>query len=242
MCEIFSGIGTRTGQLYTSDVTDSHNDLFDIYNLREQQCTPVEFLLGTDPTDVSTYTFRFDAERPAWADDEWVERIKAEWTRRIEKMIVRDKRKILAGGCWILGDGAVVGQTISVRLVVMQGTSQVGGMWGTSQVGVMQGTSQAGVMWGTSRVGEMRDSSQVGVMWGTSRVGEMRDSSQVGVMQGTSQVGVMWGTSRVGEMRDSSQVGVMWDTSQVGVMFENARAPRRLEAPKQVDPATGEAK
>ena len=59
-------------------------------------------------------------------------------------------------------------------------------------------------MWGTSRVGTMRETSQVGEMWGTSQVGMMRETSQVGEMWGTSQVGEMWGTSQVGMMRETS--------------------------------------
>jgi hypothetical protein len=43
----------------------------------------------------------------------------------------------------------------------MRGSSQVGEMWESSQVGVMRGSSQ---------VGQMRESSQVGEMWGSSQV------------------------------------------------------------------------
>ena len=51
---------------------------------------------------------------------------------------------------------------------VLLDESNVGEMWGSSQVGTMRGSSQVGTMWESSQVGEMRESSQVGTMWGSS--------------------------------------------------------------------------
>jgi hypothetical protein len=125
MCKTFSGFVTRQCELLTHPATNSHNDLADIFSLRDNghNAVPVEFY----PDDVKdydkpeVYKLHLDAERPSWWDDELAERITSEFRSRVERMIIRDKRPIIADGCWILVDGAEVGRMIGGRIAIMHG-------------------------------------------------------------------------------------------------------------------------
>jgi hypothetical protein len=223
MCDFLSAIVFKGGRIICQpELTDSHSDLIAANNLRDDnihirvwvrvELTPTEHKY----LDVDSYSMRLDeSSRPDWFDSA-AEFDAAEKLRdKIRAMIVTDKRALLLGGCWILGEGADIESAKAARIVAMISSAKVGEMRGSSQVGEMRGSSQVGVLRGSSQVGEMRGSSQVGEMRGSSQVGEMWGSSQVGEMRGSSQVGEMWENSQVGVLRENSQVGVLRENSQV---------------------------
>ena len=218
MCQFMSAIITRDGQVLQNCLTDSHEELIAHFDLHERKANGhgqnfirIEFTPGRDKEDrpvyddSTGYKLRVDEnETPTWFDAE--ARGKAEKFLRgvIERMIVRDERKMLLGGVWILAKGAKVQTTRMCRIIAMSGAMVE--YLNASNVGVMWESSKVGVMRGSSNVGEMRESSKVGVMWESSKVGEMRESSKVGEMRGSSNVGVMRGSSNVGEMWESSSI------------------------------------
>lgn len=179
MCNFLSGIVLPTGEVITSDYTDSHDDIVDSVGLRDdgrlpghEAFAPVEFTSDT-PLDAESYGLSMDDDtaRPDWFTDEMWASVDAELHERIRRMIITSgTRKILLGGTWLLGGDVTIERTVGARIITMQDSSQVGEMLGSSQVGEMLGSSQ---------VGTMRDSSQVAEMWEYSRVGTMRDSSRV---------------------------------------------------------------
>ena len=190
MCRYLSGIVFQSGELSTSHYTDSHESLIKWRNLDDSR--PIETRTwirvefspqsNEDYDKPEKYIFNVDERStPIWFNSEMREKIIAEMTGIVKASIIKENKKFILGGKWILSGKVEVDVLENSFIVVMLGTSRVGKMWGTSQVGVMLGTS---------RVGEMRE---------TSQVGEMRETSQVGVMRETSQVGVMLGTSKVGK-------------------------------------------
>ena len=230
MCQFFSAILLKNGDLIWSPFTDSHSVLESANNVRDNSIDNMAKLEFYPPepkmlADVDSYTLRIDEERrPAWLTNAKEEKARDKMRSIALRMIIKDERSTVLGGCWILADSARVKSLHSARVIAMMGSSQVGEMressqvgemWESSQVGEMRESSRVGEMLGSSQVGDMRGSSRVGVMWGSSQVGEMLESSQVGVMLGSSLVGVMLGSSQVGEMRESSQVGVMFESSRV---------------------------
>jgi hypothetical protein len=122
MCNFKSAIVTKSGEVYHHPLTDSHNDIIELFNLHNgenPQFTPVELVPDTDCFDVDTYKFRFDAERPGWATDEWVERVTKKMRAIVREMIFTKKAKILVGGAYLLGAGAKVGKIIQGRIVAI---------------------------------------------------------------------------------------------------------------------------
>ena len=239
MCNFLSAIVFKNGDIICRpDVTDSHEDLIDFANIRDNQVHQdgfirVEFLPpehGTkDIFDTKNWILKVDQA----STQEWFsfESTTSKLAARVERMFVLEDRPILLGGCWLLGKKAIVKKVQNARIFGMYGSSKVGGMYNSSTVDVMHGSSRVCGLYGSSRVDgmynsskvdEMFNSSQIGGMYDSSKVDEMCNSSQVGWMHDSSKVGVMYGSSRVDVMHDSSKVDEMCNSSQVGRMFDSS--------------------
>ena len=225
MCQFYSAIVTKTGELYHNPWTTSHEDIVAVFDLKDEKdnLCRVEFYpdIDEDIWDYKKYNLHIDQQEPEWFKKFQTKTI-SKLKLIIKNMIVTGEKQMLCGKVIILKDAKIgtlknvlVYDMISSRVGKICGSSQVGKICGSSQVGEMCGSSQVGKMCGSSQVGEMCSSSRVGEMYGSSRVGEMCGSSRVGEMYDSSQVGKMCGSSWVGEMYDSSQVGEMYGNSQV---------------------------
>jgi len=178
MCEFFSALVLRNGDLIHDAATDSHTDLIDAFGLDKventgcQHFAKIEFTPSSKETmdEIDTYTLRVDeSTEPIWFSE--VKDIVIQKCRSIvSRMIIIGEHKCILSGKYILGKNANVRKVVNSNIIAMLGSSQVG---------VMRESSQVGEMWGSSQVGEMWGSSQVGVMWGSSNVGEMRGSSNI---------------------------------------------------------------
>ena len=119
MCNFKSAIISRGGEVYHHSLLDGHNDIIDLFNLRDTEnphWTPVEFLPGDDMLDLDGYTFKFDAERPVWADDDWVETAQTKLRNIVKTMIVDKDTKILVGGTYLIAPKIRVNKVIGSRI------------------------------------------------------------------------------------------------------------------------------
>ena len=128
MCKFKSAIVTRTGELYHSELTDSHTDIIDLYGLKEgksgQNFVRVEFTPNDFKTidDPATYSLKVDEDSiPKWFDDDLRADVVKKLSALVRQMVVSDERKILAGGEYILIDGAKVDRAILCRIHCMRG-------------------------------------------------------------------------------------------------------------------------
>jgi hypothetical protein len=204
MCQFKSAIVLKNGDIIHSYYTDSHEDLVDMMELRDNGnggFVRVEFFpRENNYADVSAYKLSVDQpDTPDWWTDEMAKRTETFLREVVKRMIVRENKKCLVGGAYILAGNAQIERCVDANIVVMYDSSNVGKMRGSSKVGEMCNSSKVGEMWGSSKVGEM---------WDSSKVGEMYDSSKVGEMWDSSKVGEMWDSSKVGEMYDSSKVEI----------------------------------
>ena len=198
MCQFLSAVVTAKCDVFTSDVSDSHEDIIEANNLDESKIVRVEYTSDT-LADITTYKLKIDQDEiPDWWNDGIRDKAERRLCNMARRMILTTgEYNMLLGGKWVLGGDVKVKTIKSALIIEMRGSSRVGTMLGSSRVGVMWESSQVGDMRGSSQVGDMRGSSRVGEMWESSRVGEMRESSQVGEMLESSRVGVMWETSKI---------------------------------------------
>jgi len=136
-----SAIAFKNGDIYeVSEHTDSHEHLVAALGLKDdlflRDWIRVEFLPGENGlADASGYKLRVDEHTaPEWWEDARPS-VLAKLQARIHRMIVMDKRECLLGKCWILAGKAEAKLIVSARVVAMLGSSQVGEMWDSSQVG-----------------------------------------------------------------------------------------------------------
>ena len=92
MCKCISGIAVKSGdsvKVYTSSKSDSHSDIRDEFNIRDDNSpvadrqTPVELIPVTSLTDVSGMEFMFDDERPDW----WTDNMTDDATRQLYRAL-----------------------------------------------------------------------------------------------------------------------------------------------------------
>ena len=224
MCEFLSAIVMLNGDIVCRpQFTDSHEDLISSANIRDgltqaDGFVRVEFLPPSGSTqgkflspsdnsalfDTKSWTLKVDQPGvPDWFNKE---RARSSLAARVRRMFVQDERKILLGGCYILGDGADIEIVKNARIFRMVGNSKVGTMCGTSKVEFMCDSSKVGFMYDSSKVGVMRNSSKIGRMRNSSKVEFMYDSSKVETMYDSSQVERMFDSSKVGGMCGSSKI------------------------------------
>ena len=230
MCNFFSCIVLKDGQVVWDTNIDSHDELLVMANIKDDTANPAELLFArveivppdgdVFEKDMKKWMLKIDQSiTPKWWNKQYEQKCRNALQTCLKETIIDNQDIDLIqnkSGLWIRNSKIKTIKNSFIR--VMRGSSQVGEMRGSSQVREMRGSSQVGVMRGSSQVGVMRESSQVRVMWGSSQVREMWGSSQVGVMWESSQVGVMWESSQVRVMWESSQVGEMRGSSQVGEM------------------------
>ena len=222
MCNFLSALVLPSGDLVWSPLTDSHEDLIDHAELKDnnKNFVRLEFSPKADYADPSTYVFKVDTPSPPrWFTAAACERAKQQLKDIVTRMIILNDRKVLLGGCWIL-KSVKIQRVFSARILAMYGSSHVNAMYGSSHVGEMCDSS---------KVNAMRDSSHVDAMYGSSNVGEMCDSSNVGEMCDSSHVDVMYRSSEVNAMRDSSKVNAMRDSSHVDAMRDSSKVLNKLQ-------------
>ena len=116
-----SAIISRSVEVYHHDLLDSHNDLVDLFKLKkEDHWTPIEFIPGEDWFNLDTYRFTFDAERPTWADDEWLESATNKMRKIVERYIVHGDNPILVGGAYLFAGDSKVAKVVGGRVLAAQ--------------------------------------------------------------------------------------------------------------------------
>jgi hypothetical protein len=239
MCQFFSAVLTKNGDLLYNLVLNSHEEIIELFKIKDTQAAffgqnfvRLEFVpdLTKNLSKPEAWTLKLDErETPEWYDPD---KAQEKCWDVISGIVVSDERETLTTGHYILTENAVVKKVINSHILFMNGRSKVeilldhgrvGEMWYSSKIGEMYDSSKVGEMWYSSKVGVMYDSSKVERMYDSSEVERMYDSSKVERMNGFSEVGGMNGFSEVGGMWGSSEVGVMYNSSKIEKMYSSSK-------------------
>ena len=157
MCQFFSALVLRNGDVLHHPMLDSHADLVTYFGLPDatayhQHFAKVE-LTPVDWFDASTWTFRLDEETaPGWWADVAIG-VEATLRATAARMIVMSgTKRLIVDGCWIIGGTAVIHDVRGGRLLRVGGAAQVHGV---------------------------RDSAQVHDVWDSAQVHDVRGAAQV---------------------------------------------------------------
>ena len=208
MCQFLCAVVARDGSIYTMPaVTDSHADLIISYGLQngdhdkmpgfaKVQFSPPNSTQLADPA-----AYRLTVEEscaPVWFDESMHTDAEAKLRRMVKRMIVRDERQLLLGGCWILAGGAYVQRVKTAKILALYDSSRVEALCDSSRVEALYDSSSVGTLYGSSSVGTLYGSSSVGTLSGSSRVEALCGSSSVEALCDSSSVGTLYGSSSVG--------------------------------------------
>jgi len=124
MCEIFSAVYTRAGDLiFRPDVTNSHEDLIERKSLRDDghdEFARLEFYPRKNGAwdNPDSYALHIDEEvRPHWFTGDMEISVTQRLRERVSRMIVRNDRRILLGGSWILSGSPVVDRCVNACII-----------------------------------------------------------------------------------------------------------------------------
>ena len=136
MCNFLSAIVKRNGDVVCDpEHTDSHEDLVANEGLPDKgkgEFVRVEFTPGGVIDDPKTWNLQLDeAMTPIWWTDEMVEKVREYLERLVSNHIVRENRKVLIGGWWIIAKGASIGKNCGARIYVNYGTVTTNAYGGT---------------------------------------------------------------------------------------------------------------
>ena len=142
MCKFKSAIYHRELGLLHDDYTDSHEHLVDFYKLDDNtdlcKFVRVEFYPEDgDYCDVKRYKFHIDEQNtPVWFDEDKRNLCVEGLTAIIKRAIIKDKKlKCLLSGLYIFCGKTQVDYIANCRIFQMTGSSNVGVMLGSSNVG-----------------------------------------------------------------------------------------------------------
>ena len=242
MCHFLSALIHPSGELVCRpDLTDSHEDLIEMIQIRDDGSgafVRLEYLPPDDPSttwDLDTWLFKVDQEdTPDWFDPDLA---KQKCREKIQRMIITENRDLLLGGCYIVAGDARIKKVKNARIAILAGSATVDQMEGAARIDMMLDSSSVGQMEDTASVAKMRDSASVGRMGGSSSVTRMFDATRVDLLQSYASVDRMYSTARVdtvcryakvGVMRDSASVGLMTGAASIGQMENDASVERML--------------
>ena len=145
MCNFLSALAFRNGDVFTNDFTDSHDQLLELAGVREQagnEVCRVEFTPGENVCDPAGYTLVVDESRePEWFV-EVRERVENKLRAKVAAMtIATGHRKLICGGCWIIGGDAHVGDIIAGRVFCVCGSATIDHVYDSATIGNVCGSA-----------------------------------------------------------------------------------------------------
>jgi hypothetical protein len=212
MCGFLSAIAFKDGSVKCEPMLDHHSDLVRLFGLRDdaenevvRRFAKVEFTppAGRDADWLDLYSWELVCDEhtePEW----WAgrcDKVLAAMRAQVESMIVRDKRDIVVGGCWILAPGAKITKLVSGRIVCAKGANmRVADMRGANmREADMRGADMRGA---DMRGADMWDANMRGA---DMRVADMRGANM-------READMRGADMRVADMREADMRGAdMWD-------------------------------
>ena len=166
MCNFLSALVLRNGDVLTHPMLDSHSDLVTYFKLPDTDAHITHFakveLMPVDWMDPATWKWAVDEPTiPSWWEDVAGQ---AESTLRAKatRMILRDgEHRLIVDGCWIVGGTASVRDVRAGRIMRVQGSAQIRGVWDSAQIRGVCGSAQISDVW---------DSAQIRGVWGSAQL------------------------------------------------------------------------
>ena len=158
MCQFLSAVVLRNGDVLTHPMLDSHSDLVLYLGLPDttayhQHFAKVELTPASNWLDPATWTFRLDEETaPSWWEDV-ATGVEETLRQRASRMILRTgKKRLIVDGCWIVGGDAVISDVRAGRIVRVQDSAQIRGVWGSAQIHGVGGSAQIHGVWDSAQL------------------------------------------------------------------------------------------
>ena len=192
MCQFFSALVLRNGDVLSHPMLDSHTDLVTYFALpdataQHQHFAKVELTPHDDDwLTPATWAWRLDEDTaPGWWEDVAVQ-AEATLRARAEKMIITGTKSLIVDGCWIVGGQALVSDVRAGRIVRVQDSATVRNVKGSATVQDVRGSATVQDVWGSATVQDV---------WGSATVRNVGGSATVQDVKGSATVQDVWGSA-----------------------------------------------
>ena len=214
MCEFYSCIVTKTGNVLDSEMSDSHEHIIKENNLKDDKIINRTWCR----IEITPPNFKFDAPL-----NEWNYRIdepeNIDWhTEKHKKAVLIALKKQLENNCLI---NKTVEEINNQKIKIMY-NSTISEMYGNSTISLMFGNSTISQMYGNSTISEMYGNSTISKMYDNSIISQMYDNSTISEMYYNSTISQMYGNSTISKMYDNSTISKMYDNSTISEMCGNS--------------------
>src|SRR3989304_242209 len=172
MCKFYSAIVMRNGDLLHNENLTSHEDLIDLFGIKDSLgCCDKFVRVEFSPENecylpyITKYKLMVDeSQTPDWFE-KYRELISQNLTTIVNRRIITGSHKILTGGLYIVKDAQIDLLTQAVVIYIQN-----------SSVNKMRENSSVNKMRENSSVNKMLENSSVNEMWGNSSVNEMLEN------------------------------------------------------------------
>ena len=175
MCNFLSGLVLRNGDILTHPMLDGHADLVTHFNLPDTDAYVQHFakveLRPVDWGDVATWEWHLDEQTaPSWWDDV-AGGAEAELRARAARMILREgEHRLIVDGSWIVLGTAVVRDVRAGRILHVQDSARIHGVWGHAQIHGVWGHAQIHDVQDSAQIHDVRDSARIHGVWGRAQL------------------------------------------------------------------------
>jgi len=178
MCGYLSALVLRSGEVIQHEATDSHEDLVEWQNLKDEsvvdkkfvrvEYTPKDF---NDLADIDKYELRLDEnEAPGWWDEEMQSNTERKLKAIAERRIVTEKRGVLLGGCWVIAGSAQIAKVYSSRVIAVYGSATIRNVYGSATIGDVFGSATIECVFGSATIGDVYDSATIECVFGSATI------------------------------------------------------------------------
>jgi hypothetical protein len=194
MCNFLSAIVSRTGEIYYHPLSDSHTHLIAHFGLKEgkagQNFICVEFTPEGGKIDQPDgYTLSVDETRiPSWFDDEAREKVVGFLRGTVERMIVRDDREILLGGCWIVAGKATVDLATNCRIISVRDSATINYVGGSATINYVGDSATINYVGGSATIKDVGDSATINYVGGSATINYVGDSATINYVGGSATI------------------------------------------------------
>jgi len=211
MCNFFSALVLRNGDVLHHPMLDSHSDLVTYFKLPDETAHHQHFakieLVPVDWLDAATWRFQLDAETaPGW----WTEVAQAaeEACRAIvAKMMLRSgEHRLVVDGCWIVGGTAIVRDVRAGRIVQVRDSAQIHDVRGSAQIHDVGGSAQIRGVGDSAQIHGVGGSAQIHDVWDSAQIHDVRGSAQIRGVRGSAQIHDVWGSAQIHDVGGSAQL------------------------------------
>ena len=220
MCNFFSALVLRNGDVLHHPMLDSHSDLVTYFKLPDETAHHQHFakieLVPVDWLDAATWRFQLDAETaPGW----WTEVAQAaeEACRAIvAKMMLRSgEHRLVVDGCWIVGGTAIVRDVRAGRIVQVRDSAQIHDVRGSAQIHDVWGSAQIHDVGDSAQIHDVRGSAQIRGVRGSAQIRGVGDSAQIHDVRDSAQIHDVWDSAQIHDVRGSAQIHDVWGSAQI---------------------------